>query len=120
MLFKLVNNLQSAVQIVALAEGLRLAEGGGLDLAQVVQALCGGRPGSPVVRDKASRIATRDYAEVQFALRWMLKDVEYALRAAEELGLALPALGAARAVFARALEQGLGPSDVSAVAESYR
>ena len=72
-LIKLIDGLMVATQIVALTERLNLAEQGGLDMAQVVPFLIGAGPGSPVVMGKAARIAAHDYADTQFALRWMHK-----------------------------------------------
>jgi 3-hydroxyisobutyrate dehydrogenase len=119
-LIKLINNLMVATQVAALAEGLNLAEQGGLDLAQVVPFLVNARPGSPVVKGKAARIAAHDYADTQFALRWMHKDATYAMRAADEFGVPMPTLAAARELYRMAHNLGLGEQDFAAVAEALR
>jgi 3-hydroxyisobutyrate dehydrogenase len=119
-LIKLINNLMVATQVAALAEGLNLAEQGGLDLAQVVPFLINAGPGSPVVKGKAARIAAHDYADTQFALRWMHKDATYAMRAADEFGVPMPTLAAARELYRMAHNLGLGEQDFAAVAEALR
>jgi 3-hydroxyisobutyrate dehydrogenase len=119
-LIKLVNNLMAATQIAALAEGLNLAAQGGLDMQQVVPFLLNAAPGSPVVKGKAARIAARDYADTQFALRWMHKDVTYAMRAADEFDVPMPTLAAARELYRVARNLGLDEQDFAAVAEALR
>ncbi len=117
---ELVNSLMGAVQTVALAEGLALAERAGLNMAQVVPLIINGAPGSPIVKGKAARMVARDYADTHFALRWMHKDATYALRAADEVGVPVPTLAAAREVFRLARNLGLGEADLAAVVEAIR
>jgi len=119
-LIKLINNLMAATQVAVLAEGLNLAEQGGLDMALVVPFLINAAPGSPVVQGKAARIAARNYADTQFALRWMHKDATYAMRAADELGVPMPTLAAARELYRMARNLGLDEQDFAAVAEALR
>jgi 3-hydroxyisobutyrate dehydrogenase len=119
-IMKLVNNLMSAVQTLALAEGLALAERAGLDMQQVVPLIINGSPGSPIVKGKAARMAARDYGDTQFALKWMHKDATYALRAADECGAALPTVAVAREVYQLARNHGFGDADFSAVIEALR
>lgn len=117
---KLVNNLMSAVQVAALAEGLALAERAGLDMARVVPLIINGGPGSPVVKGKAARMAARDYANTQFALRWMHKDTTYAMRLADEHGVPMPTVAAAREVYRAARNLGFDEADFAAVIEAIR
>jgi 3-hydroxyisobutyrate dehydrogenase len=118
-LIKLINNLMAATQVAVLAEGLNLAEQGGLDLAQVVPFLINAAPGSPVVKGKAQLMAARTY-DAQFALKWMHKDATYALRAADEFGVPMPTLAAAREVYQLAKGLGYGDNDFAAVFEAIR
>lgn len=116
---KLVNNLMGGVQIAVLAEALLLAERTGLDMDRVVDLLTNGAPGSPIVKGKAPRIAGRDYT-TEFALRWMHKDLSYALDEAMQHNLPLPTVAAAREVYQLAIAQGHGDADFAAVAEALR
>jgi 3-hydroxyisobutyrate dehydrogenase len=118
-LIKLINNLMAAAQIAVLAEGLNLAEQGGLDVAQVVSFLSNAAPGSPVVKGKAQLMAERSY-DAQFALKWMHKDATYALRAADEFGVPMPTLAAAREVYQLAKGLGYGDKDFAAIFEAIR
>lgn len=117
---KLVANLMGAVQTAALAEGLVLAERAGLDMAQVVPLVINGAPGSPIVKGKAARMVARDYADTQFALRWMHKDATYALRLADDLGVPAPTLAVAREVYRLARNLGFEEVDFAAVVEAIR
>lgn len=116
---KLINNLMGGVQIAVLAEGLVLAERAGLDLQKVLFVLLNGAPGSPIVKNKAGAIAGRDY-ETLFALRWMHKDLSYALEEAVHQVVPLPTVAAARESYRLAMARGLGDADFSAVAEALR
>jgi 3-hydroxyisobutyrate dehydrogenase len=117
---KLINNLMGSVQAAVLAEGLALAERAGLDMEQVVTFIINAAPGSPLVKGKAARMARRDYADTQFALKWMHKDATYALRAADEYGVPMPTLAAAREVYRMARNLGLDDADFAAVIEAVR
>jgi 3-hydroxyisobutyrate dehydrogenase len=119
-MMKLVNNMMGAVQAASLAEGLALAERAGLDMEQVVPFILNGAPGSPIVKGKAARMAARDYDDTQFALKWMHKDATYALRAADEFGVPMPTLAAAREVYRMARNLGLDDADFAAVIEALR
>ncbi len=117
---KLINNSMVAVQIVALAEGLVVAERAGLDVDQVVQLLSGGAPGSPAVRGRAARMAAHDYEDVHFALRWMRKDAGYGLEEGRRYEVPMTTVEAAGRVMQAAIDQGLGDLDFAAVIEAVR
>lgn len=116
---KLVNNLMGGVQLAVLAEGLVLAEQAGLDMEKVVRLLINGAPGSPMVKGKAARIVARDY-HTDFALRWMHKDLGYALAAAVEEGVPMPTVAAARELYHFAMRHGHADEDFASVAEALR
>jgi len=119
-IYKLINNLQGAIHLLALSEGVALAERAGLNMDVVLEALNSGVAASPMVKGKAARVIDRDYDEVHFALRWMHKDLTYALRAADELGVPMPLVAEAREVYHVAMLMGLSDSDIAAVAEVVR
>jgi 3-hydroxyisobutyrate dehydrogenase-like beta-hydroxyacid dehydrogenase len=75
---------------------------------------------SPLVKGKLPNVVTRSHSEVHFALRWMHKDLTYALRAADTLGVPLPTAASVREVFRMALQKGLSDVDWSAVTEVVR
>jgi len=117
---KLINNLMGGVQASVLGEGLALAERAGLDMEQVVAFIINAAPGSPLVKGKAARMAHGDYTDTQFALKWMHKDVTYALHAADVYGVPMPTVAAAREVYQLARNLGLDDADFAAVIEAVR
>lgn len=116
---KLVNNLLVGVQAAALAEALHLAESAGLDSSQVLDVLSAGAVGSGVMRMKGPKMLSRDY-DTQFALRWMHKDLTYALDEAAGRVAPLPLVAVAREMYRMALARGLGDQDFAAIIEVVR
>lgn len=113
-LMKLVNNFVCGVQAASFAEAVSMVDAGGLDRAKAMSILTGGAPGSGIVKRVAERIAANDFTP-NFALRWMAKDLAYALRAASTQGISLQTAAAALAVFQQAIAEGYGDEDFSAV-----
>ncbi len=118
--WKLIVNMMTAAHLAVLAEGLALAEKTGFDLQQIAPLILNGPSGSPVIHMKMPRIAEHRYDDTDFSLRWMLKDVRYALALAEQYGLRLPTVEATAEVYAQASEKGLNDQDFAAVAEALR
>ena len=115
-LMKLTNNFLCGVQAASLAEALRFMEAGGLDRRKALSILTSGAPGSGIVKRVADRVENNEYTP-NFALRWMAKDLSYALKEASSRKIALSTVSAARSVFERAIEEGHGDEDFSAVAK---
>ncbi len=97
-----------------------MAERAGLNLDTVLEAVMTGAASSPMVKSKAARVIDRDYEDVHFSIRWMHKDLTYALRAADELGVPAPLIAAAREVYKMAIQLGLGDLDIAAVSDVIR
>jgi len=116
-LMKLVNNFVCGVQAASFAEALAMIDAGGLDRTKAVSVLTGGAPGSGIVKRVAERNATNDFTP-NFALRWMAKDLAYALGDASAKGISLQTAAAALAVFQQAIAEGHGDEDFSAVSKS--
>ena len=115
-LMKLVNNFVFGVQAAALAEALRFIEATRLDRTKALSILTGGAPGSGIVKRVADRVASNDYSP-NFALRWMAKDLSYALQEASARRLALKTVSAAQSIFETAIDEGYGDEDFSAVSK---
>ncbi|HUA16830.1 MAG TPA: NAD(P)-dependent oxidoreductase [Verrucomicrobiae bacterium] len=118
-LMKLVNNFVCAVQAASLAEALSLIRAGGLDRAKALSILANGAPGSGIVKRVADRVAADDFAP-NFALRWMAKDLSYALKEASANDISLQTAAAALSLFQRAIAEGHGDEDFSAVSKVSR
>jgi 3-hydroxyisobutyrate dehydrogenase len=116
-LMKLINNFLCGVQAASFAEGLALIDAAGLDRAKAMAILAGGAPGSGIVKRVAERVTAVDF-NPNFALRWMAKDLAYAIEGASGKGVALPVANAALATFQKAIAEGYGDEDFSAVTKS--
>jgi 3-hydroxyisobutyrate dehydrogenase len=118
-LMKLINNFLCGVQAASFAEALSLVEAGGLDRSKVLSILTAGAPGSMIFKRVAEKVEANDFAPV-FALRWMAKDIAYAMQSATGEGLSLPTAAAALAKFQLAIARGHGDEDFAAVARIPR
>ncbi len=116
-LMKLVNNFVCGVQAASFAEAVSLIHAGGLDVTKAISILTGGAPGSGILKRMAERMAANDFAP-NFALRWMAKDLRYALDGASGKGVSLQTANAALSVFQRSIVEGHGDEDFSAVTKS--
>lgn len=118
-LIKLINNYLCGVQAASLAEAMALIERSGLERERVLEVLNNGAPGSPLINTLSKRMTSRNY-DVNFLLRLMQKDLNYATHEAEAHGLRFNMGSAAEKVFEHARERGWGEKDFSAVVEGLR
>ena len=115
-LMKLINNFICGVQAASFAEGISMIRAGGLNHAKAASVLTGGAPGSGIVKRVADRVASNDFTP-DFALRWMAKDISYALQDASTRSIPLRTASAALSVFQEAIAAGHGDEDFSAVSK---
>lgn len=119
--YKLIVNLIGAVQIASLAEGLALAERIGLDLDTVANAISTGQAASPQVVRNARRIVAGDHdRNVVFTPVLRLKDVDYALKLAQGIGMRAPFGQIAAAQLQRLIELGFSRDNESKIIEVAR
>jgi 3-hydroxyisobutyrate dehydrogenase len=119
--YKLAINLIGAVQIASAAEGLALAERAGLDLSAVADAIETSQAASPQVVRNTRRMVDGEFTrDVPFTPTLRLKDIDYALRLAETLGIATPFGSVARDAFARLIELGAATEHESRIIEVAR
>jgi 3-hydroxyisobutyrate dehydrogenase len=119
--YKLMVNLLGAVQIASAAEGMAFAEAAGLDPRLVADAIASGQAASPQVVRNVRRFVTADHAgAVNFTPALRLKDIEYALRMAQGLGVP-QAFGAVAAdIYRRLCAAGFAHDNESRVIEIVR
>jgi 3-hydroxyisobutyrate dehydrogenase len=94
-------------------------ERGGLDRAQALRFLTTGAPGSPLLGAISARMAQQNY-EVNFLLRLLQKDMNYAIADAAKVNVDLRTAKTAEARIGEAVQSGHGEQDMSAVVESVR
>jgi 3-hydroxyisobutyrate dehydrogenase-like beta-hydroxyacid dehydrogenase len=120
MRLKLLMNTLMGVQVQAMAEALALGEASGLDRSAVLAAVTDSGFAAPVMAFKARRLAQGHYAEPDFRLRLMAKDLDLAAGQAAALGRRLPVLEAAAATHREAVALGDGELDCAAVVRTVR
>jgi 3-hydroxyisobutyrate dehydrogenase len=119
--YKLAINLIGSVQIASAAEGLALAERAGLDPKLVVDAIATSQAASPQVVRNTRRMIDGEFSrDIVFTPVLRLKDIDYALRLADSLGVATPFGAAAREAFARLVAGGAGADHEARVIEVAR
>jgi len=116
---KLINNFICGVQAASLAETLAWIERSGLDVSAATNVLLNGAPGSPLVKTLAQRMTSRDYS-INFVLKLMLKDLQYATHEAQSHALNLETGRSAIKLFEEACRHGEEDMDMSAVVEQFR
>jgi 3-hydroxyisobutyrate dehydrogenase-like beta-hydroxyacid dehydrogenase len=113
---KLAINVSLAVQMLAFAEGLVLAERDGVDRKTAVEVMAQSAIGSPMLRARVPLVLDLP-EEAWFDVRLMHKDIRLALSMADDLDVPLPSAVVADTALARAEELGYGRRDIAALYE---
>lgn len=86
---KLVNQVMVVGNCLAMAEGLLLAQAGGVDLHKALEAVSGGAAGSWMLSQRGPQILARDWRP-GFTVALQQKDLRLVLEAADQQGVPLP------------------------------
>ncbi len=86
---KLVNQVIVVGNCLAMAEGLLLAQAGGVDLHKALEAISGGAAGSWMLNNRGPQILARDWRP-GFTIALQQKDLRLVLEAADQQGVPLP------------------------------
>lgn len=105
---------------LALAEGLVLAERGGVDRLKAYDVFAASVIAAPFVHYKRAAFEHPEEAAVAFSLDLVAKDLELIQGLADGVQLRLAQLGANRQVVQAALDAGMGERDISALAVLLR
>ena len=116
---KLANNLMVAINAAATAEGLALAERGGIDPATFLDVVAGGGATNGIAVNRREKFVRRDFSP-NFRARLMLKDLNLAQHLSAEERLFLPTLGLVHNLFRALVNAGEGDRDISALYTLYR
>ena len=114
---KVANQIVVALNIEAVAEALLFASRAGADPARVRSALLGGFAASRVLEVHGQRMLDHSFTP-GFRVRLHQKDLNLALSAARQLGLALPNTASAQQLFSAVAAHGGGDRDHSAMLEA--
>jgi 3-hydroxyisobutyrate dehydrogenase-like beta-hydroxyacid dehydrogenase len=111
---KLAINISLAVQMLAFAEGLLLAERDGVDRAVALDVMTQSPIGSPMLKARAPLVVELP-EDAWFDIGLMQKDIRLARAMAAELEVPLPSAEVADMVLARAADLGYGRRDLAAL-----
>lgn len=114
---KVANQIVVALTIEAVAEALVFASKAGADPAKVRQALMGGLATSRILELHGERMIKRTFAP-GFRIRLHQKDLNLALSAAKDLGVALPATASAQQLFSAVTAAGGAELDHSGMVQA--
>jgi 3-hydroxyisobutyrate dehydrogenase len=119
--YKLIVNMIGAVQIASAAEGLAIAERAGLDIAAVADAIATSQAASPqVVRNTRRMVAADHEQNIVFSSALRLKDVEYGVRFARNIGVVSPFGELAERIYRQLCELGHAHVNESKVIDVFR
>jgi 3-hydroxyisobutyrate dehydrogenase/glyoxylate/succinic semialdehyde reductase len=112
---KMVMNQVLGTFMASFSEGLILGQSLGISREVLFDALFNGPAAAPFVAVKRDRIESQNYAQADFALRWLQKDLHLAAVSAYETGVAMPLTNAAKEMYRLAIRDGHGDEDISAI-----
>lgn len=104
---KLVNQVVGSLNLLAMIEGLRMAEQAGLDPKRTLDAVGAGAAGSWMWTHLGPRVVRRDFAP-GFMIRLHQKDLRLAAEFMRDLGIDMPGTALSHELFTEALRKGLG------------
>jgi len=104
---KIVNQVVGSLNVLAMVEGIRLAQAAGLDLDAALKVVGGGAASSWMVVNLGPKVAAGDFAP-GFMLKLHQKDLRVASEFIQELGAEFPGTKLAYELFTEALKRGLG------------
>ncbi|HEY6652908.1 MAG TPA: NAD(P)-dependent oxidoreductase [Solirubrobacterales bacterium] len=116
LILKLAINISLAVQMLALSEGLVMAERDGVDRELALKVMTESPIGSPMLKARAPLILDLP-EEAWFDVDLMHKDIRLALETADELHVPVLSAGAADEILTKAGELGYGHRDLAALHE---
>ena len=111
---KAVNQICIAGVLAGLSEGVRFAQGAGLDMDKVLEAISGGAAQSWQMDNRWTTMAAGEF-DFGFAIDWMRKDLAIALGEAEKMGLEMPVTALVDRFYAEVQARGGGRQDTSAL-----
>jgi 3-hydroxyisobutyrate dehydrogenase-like beta-hydroxyacid dehydrogenase len=114
LVMKLAINISLAVQMLALAEGLVLADRDGIDPGLALEVMTESPIGSPMLKARAPLVLDLP-EDAWFDIGLMHKDIRLALAMAGDLNVPLAAAGAADQALSSAEELGYGKRDLAAL-----
>lgn len=115
---KMCNQIAIAGGMVAIGESLAYAKRSGLNPETVLKSISAGAAGSWSMSNLAPRALSSDYAP-GFYIKHFIKDMGIALQSAQEMGLELPGLAAAKKLYDQLASDGFEDEGTQALFRYY-
>lgn len=115
---KVATNLISATTVTALAEALALLDRNGVPLQKLGDVLHDNAARAPVIDMKMPCMIDADF-DPRFSLKNMFKDIQIALRMAQDADIELPAASAFAGIAMAGLQRGWSEEDFSVISRFY-
>jgi 3-hydroxyisobutyrate dehydrogenase-like beta-hydroxyacid dehydrogenase len=116
LILKLAINISLAVQMLALSEGLLMAERDGVDRKRALEVMMSSAIGSPMLKARVPLVLDLP-DEAWFQISLMHKDIGLALQTADQLHVPLPSAAAANDVLSDAEKLGYADRDIAGLFE---
>ena len=118
MTIKLAVNALFGIQVSALGELIGLMKGCGLDETTAVEILTSTPVCSPAVKGAAAGILSRSFSPL-FPIELVEKDLNYAVKTAQDNRSKLPIAEATQQTFVDAIAHGYGADNITGIAQLY-
>jgi 3-hydroxyisobutyrate dehydrogenase len=112
---KLVLNMLMGIEMQALAEAVVFGERAGLPRDKILQMIARSGYSSPVMSFKCGAMERRAFAQVDFKLALMRKDMMLVLAECQDLAVPMPASESTYAMLTGAKQRGLGDFDCASI-----
>ncbi|MFI8479586.1 NAD(P)-dependent oxidoreductase [Pseudomonas sp. NPDC078700] len=117
---KVCNQMIVACNALVIAEVVALAEKSGVDATLIAPALAGGFADSKPLQILAPQMAMNEFEPVKWHVRTLLKDLDTAVRVAQQTGSATPVTGLAAQLMRLHGSQGNLEKDPATLVQQYR
>jgi 3-hydroxyisobutyrate dehydrogenase len=117
---KVANQMIVACNALVIAEVVAMAERAGVDASLLAPALAGGFADSKPLQILAPQMAASEFEPIKWHVRTLLKDLDNAVKLAQQLGAATPISGLAAQLMRQHGSQGYREADPATLVELYR
>lgn len=116
---KICNQMLVSCNVLVMAEVMALAEKAGVDAGRIPEALKGGFADSIPLQLTGPKMAARDFDEIKWHVKTLLKDLDMANALAKEIGSAIPMAGLGAELMRQHGSKGYLEQDPATLVDAY-
>ena len=117
---KICNQMLVSCNVLVMAEVMAMAERSGVDASRIPQALKGGFADSIPLQLTGTRMAQRDFDDVKWHVKTLLKDLDMANALAKQTGSATPMAGLGAQLMRQHASKGYSEQDPATLVTMYQ